>query len=307
MVGERLDFPQGYDEGEDVREVVDLLRASAPDWNLAQAESAACRASELRAIGNRHGLLLWLKVSGAVAAGIALTLLLILPQSEAHVTPNDSTGNNTANEIGRGSETGNDALKPADEHFSATVSRILKNGEVLLDAGAKDGLRPGDALITSEGENGTVARVGVFFCVARVDGQALNVGERVVFREESVLINRARSSSRVGGDRHALLDFGAVFDPLDKARSRELGLGDSGGLSVADVTGSLIRNVETLAQEPTLAGRIGLRAGDVLLDVNGKQVTDIDSLAGALEWSRGSGILAITVLRNGTRVVLESR
>jgi type II secretory pathway component PulC len=52
---------------------------------------------------------------------------------------------------------------------------------------------------------------------------------------------------------------------------------------------------------------LGLRDGDLIVQVNGHEVPDLNKLAEALDWSRKSGLVQVTVIRNGRTLELTTR
>jgi membrane-associated protease RseP (regulator of RpoE activity) len=110
----------------------------------------------------------------------------------------------------------------------------------------------------------------------------------------------------MGGDPAGFFSFGAVLDALPVVEARMLGIADGRALRVAETIPAVLRDFDA-APEPTLAARLGLRAGDVLVSVNGYLVADLHQLTNALEWSRRSGEIQATVIRGSRTLELSTR
>ena len=82
--------------------------------------------------------------------------------------------------------------------------------------------------------------------------------------------------------------LGIVAEDFDEGERKKLGIG--GGIKIAEV------------QDP--AKKAGLRAGDVLLELGGKPVTE-DSILGMLETRRPGDVVKVTVLRKGKRKTFD--
>jgi len=102
-----------------------------------------------------------------------------------------------------------------------------------------------------------------------------------------------------------------------KARIGEIASAGAGGSTLQELAGASLREVEgrgsrgreravavASVQADTLAFKHGLRAGDVILGVNGRRITSLAALGKAL---RGSGSVALNVLRGDSLLSLPVR
>ncbi|TCW78099.1 peptidase [Burkholderia sp. SRS-46] len=152
--------------------------------------------------------------------------------------------------------------------------------------GAQAGLQAGDVVLAIDGK--TVAdSVDLLGTVAGMrPGRAVDL-----------LVWRAGRASRVqatvgafdsgvasNGDAQGLARFGLALRPANEQERRQLGVGQ--GLVVEQASGE--------------AARAGLRAGDVVLSVNGAPVANAGALIGEIE--RAHGTAALLVQRGGTRL-----
>jgi hypothetical protein len=207
-----------------------------------------------------------------------------------------------------GPEPAEPAVTPADVSDSlprliATVRGPSGDGW-RVDAGLQDGLRVGDRLSSPRGEY-TVTAVGIFD--SRVNGPASpDRGEKLYRPLDQPAMLRAAALQSMGGDPAGFFSFGAVFDALPVVEARMLGIADGRALRVAETIPAVLRDFDA-APEPTLAARLGLRAGDVLISANGYLVADLHQLANALEWSRRSGEIQATVIRGSRTLELSTR
>jgi membrane-associated protease RseP (regulator of RpoE activity) len=173
-----------------------------------------------------------------------------------------------------------------------------------VDAGLKDGLRVGDRLHGEHGEY-TVAAAGIFD--ARVKGDAEPAkGERLTRALDNAALRRASTLASVGGDPGGFFDFGAVFEVMPVAEARSTGIADGRALRVVETIAGVLRDFDS-APQSTLASKLGLREGDLMVQVNGYEVPDLNKLAAALEWSRKSRVVQATVIRNGRTIELTTR
>ncbi|RQR64716.1 Do family serine endopeptidase [Burkholderia sp. Bp9125] len=92
------------------------------------------------------------------------------------------------------------------------------------------------------------------------------------------------SGDAPSGDAQGLARFGLALRPANEQERRQLGV--SQGLVIEQASGA--------------AARAGLRAGDVVLSVNGAPVANAGALAGEIERARGTA--ALLVQRGGTRL-----
>ncbi|WP_319824621.1 S1C family serine protease [Thalassovita sp.] len=117
-----------------------------------------------------------------------------------------------------------------------------------------------------------------------VDGSRLFVG--ISYAIPAALIDRA-----IAGDLLPVPDLGLTTRPISRRIAQALGLQAGAGLLVDDVALS------------GLSDRAGLRAGDVILAVDGGAVAQPGDLAFGLEARRGD-VVSLTVLRGGQQLAL---
>jgi hypothetical protein len=172
-----------------------------------------------------------------------------------------------------------------------------------IDAGLKDGLRVGDTLEGPGGASARVTAVGVF--EARISAAStFSRGTELRARITTEAQKRAAKYAEFGGDPGALLEFGVLVSAMPLAEARMLGISDGGALRVDEVIGATIKDPRT-APQPTLASRLDLRAGDVIIEANGLSVRTVNDFANALGWSLEPTRLTIRVLRNGKQLDLK--
>jgi hypothetical protein len=278
-----------FDRTPQGQEMVALLRRHAPPPPNLQAgrESVLARlpAGRMRSI---H----WLGGAAGAAAAVMIAFVLInrdLPKVE----DNGVTIERTAPAA---------PLRAAMPELVAVVRGPSADGW-RIDAGLKDGLRVGDRLAGKQGDY-TVVAAGIFD--SRVTGPALLRGERLSRPIDNAAMGRAASMASLGGDPGGFYEFGAVFEAMPVADARRLGISNGRALRVAETISAVLLDFEAQPQ-PTLAARIGLRAGDVIVQANGYSIADLNQLANALEWSRRSAMLQMTVIRNGRALELQTR
>lgn len=282
----------GYDETPQGQQLISLLRRHAPPV----PDVARARAAILQSLP--EGRLVALRWAGsAVAAAAAVMIAVVLLQSPPEPVPMAPPATESAPAPMAASR------GPAAPRLVAVVRGPSAQGW-RIDAGLKDGLRVGDRL---EGAGGiyTVSAVGIFD--SRVHGDhAPTRGEKLSREINTPALLHARSFEALGGDPGAFLDLGAIFEALPTLQARVLGISDGRALVVTEVIRLVLRDFDGQPQA-TLAANLGLRAGDVLAGVNGFAVSDLNQLAGALEWTRRSGKLQATVIRDGRTLELQTR
>jgi len=276
--------PQGVD-------LADMLRRHAPPpSNAAFGAAAVIGRLHAQKRSARLSIVRWLAPAAGIAAAVLITLVAVLPDDARIPAPQPQQPVQPAAAVAvmRG------AVQPA---LSARLRGTSGNGW-RLDAGLKDGLRVGDRLVGKDGVSAQVVAAGIFDSRVRVDGVAAR-GQEFFVEALTEPQQRASRLREVGGDPGALLDLGAIFDPMQMRDARMLGLSDGRALAVTEVVPAILRDFEGEPQA-TLAARMGLRSGDVILAVNGMQVRDLGGLFQALELTRG-GMTLFTVMRgNGT-------
>lgn len=277
-----------------------LLRRHAPPPSDAAAGAAAVllRLQRRKGRGKRLSLMRWLAPAAGVAAAAVIVVLAALPDDSRIPAPLSAPAPAapvSAPPVARG------AQQPA---LRAVVRGPSGNGW-RLDAGLKDGLRVGDTLRGKGGIVATVVAAGIFDSRVRIDGAQTRRGDEFFIDSLNARQQRASRLAEFGGDPGALLDFGAIFDPMPMREAMLRGLNDGRAVSVQEVIPAILRDFEG---EPgaTLAALLGLRAGDVVESVNGMQVRNLNDLATALGHTR-SGRVSMTVLRGSTALELATR
>ncbi|MBE7492535.1 MAG: PDZ domain-containing protein [Planctomycetes bacterium] len=289
----------GFDRTPEGEAMAALLRRYAPPPS-SSARGAAEVLGRLRRrpAGRRVALWRWLVPATGAAAAVLVVVLAAWPDDSRGPAPVPAPAVTPAAQDTPTVQRG--APQPA---LSARLRGTSGNGW-RLDAGLKDGLRVGDRL---RGPGGTVAEVvaaGIFDSRVRVSGEAAR-GQLFFVQDLTPAQERAARLATLGGDAGALLDFGAVFDPMPMSEARLAGLADGRALVVTEVIASVLRDFEG-QPEPTLAARLGLRAGDVVLAVNGMPVRDLAGLYAALEYTRG-GRVSVAVLRGSATLELSAK
>lgn len=294
----------GFDHTREGREVVALLQKHAPPSVNSRAGADAVLA-RLKAAEPEGKLLSirWLAPLVGAAAAVVVILFIIngggTPIQPENQTPppvahtDDTPPHVTQVDIRR------------EQGFPEIVAYVRgSSGDgLLVDAGAKDGLRVGDTLRGANGIEARVTAVGVFDARISVN-QALSRGAELRAKAESVAQQRAARFADFGGDPGAFLEFGALFSPLQPAEARMMGLADGAALRVDEVLSNLLKGEKAVQ---TIAGRLDLRSGDVIVEVNGAQIGSYNQLASALGWSHDPRTLNVRVLRNGKQTDLSLR
>lgn len=287
---------EGFDRTPEGEALAGLLRRHAPPASNPALGAAAVLGRLQQQRTGRFNLVRWLAPAAGLAAAALIVLVAMLPDEtrapmpvEAPVQPSAVTP-----PVQRG---------PAPAALTARLRGPSGNGW-RLDAGLKDGLRVGDRLTGRSGLSAVVVAAGIFDCRVRVDGLASRGAEFVVESPNERQLRAARLSEH-GGDPGALYDLGAIFDAMPMREARLAGLADGRALQVSEVISAILRDFEGEPQ-PSLAARLGLRAGDVVVSVNGMQVRDLAGLYAALDYSR-SGAVSMTVLRGSATLELSAK
>ncbi len=288
----------GFDATPHGEEMIALLRRHAPP--RCDAKAASLRVMQrLDARPQRTHVLAWLAPLGLAAAACAVVAVMVFapvddrpqtpaPSVAAHETPGELSPFNAV---------------PAGAVVSVRVRSV--SGEVItLDAGLTRGLRTGDLLQSGQSQV-RVTAAGIFVSHGRVEsGSPPQRGERFWVEALTPAMRRMQQFEFVGGDAGALYDFGAVFESLPLPEARRRGLASGRALVVVETIGSLLRGEVV---EPSLAGRLGLQAQDVLLQVNGQSIENLNELLLTLEQSRQNGALRFRVLRGAQEVELATK
>ncbi|MBZ0137461.1 MAG: hypothetical protein K8I27_13930 [Planctomycetes bacterium] len=294
---------ENFDHTHEGREMVALLQKHAPPPVDSRAGADAVLARlQARQPEGKVIPLRWLAPLIGAAAAVVITLFIIdggnkPVQPETSPPPvarvDDDAPRGTQLDIRR------------EQGFPEIVAYVrgTSGDGLLIDAGAKDGLRVGDKLIGANGFEARVTTIGIFEARISASG-ALSRGAELRAKVESDPQQRAAQFSDFGGDPGAFLEFGALFSPLPPAEARMLGLADGAALRVDEVISTLLKG-ETPVR--TLASRLDLRADDVVVEVNGAAIGSYNDLANALGWSRDPAMLNVKVFRNGRQLDLRLR
>lgn len=290
---------EGYDHTPEGRELVALLQKYAPPAvdSRKGAQAVMARLGGVRPRARLH-LLIRLAPVTAAAALVAVALLIFTPPPEQPETPapvakHDDAPAPTHTDIRR---------ERGYPEIVATVRGSSGDG-LLIDAGAKDGLRVGDELSAAGGVKARVTAVGIFEARISADGP-LSRGAEVRARAATEAQQRAAGFAEFGGDPGAFLEFGALVSAMPLADARMLGISDGAALRVDETLPALLRDPQS-APAPTLAAQLDLRAGDVIIEVNGSHVRTLNDFGQALGWSRDPRLLTVRILRNGKQLDLR--
>lgn len=264
-------------------ELEQWIKEIAPDAGDSRAAAKRVRAK----LPKRRGRVLHLIPAYAAAAAVVVLTVLVVAWPREQRTNPDSTVAPRPEVI-----TTQDA--PA---FQARVRRSDAQGWV-LDAGASDGVRVGDQFRTSDGVL-TVRRVAVF--ESYVEGAKTRVGATVWMDTLTPAIERSQNYSEFGGDPGGFYVFGAVIEPAPVATARALGISNGQALHVVETLGTLWSKDGV---EPTLASRLGLTTGDIIVSVNGVNVKTLADFAQALDWTGRVTSPNVRVIRNQRQVTL---
>jgi hypothetical protein len=301
---------ENYDSTPQGRETIALLQRHAPAPPDAVAESRRIL-QELPEPPGRILVVRWAATGVATAAAVMLALVLVLPDPQP-VAPDNIADTETPEPI----EHPDDLTQhPPPEHGRAMVAHMTPELAAMvrgrsgvdgwrIDAGLTHGVRTGDVFMAGDGRELTVVAVGIFDARVHCDSP-LALGTRALLRTDSPALLRARHYQPAGGDPGSLFDLGAVFEQLPMHEAHDLGLNSGRALWVVETIPAILRD-HTTDPEPSLAARLGLQRGDIVLDVNGHDCSDLNTLIEALQWTRHSGMLDATVIRNGLNVELRA-
>jgi len=281
-----------YDRTPQGQQVVALLRKHAPPRvdSTAAAQRVMARVNATRPAG-RLVALRWLAAAASVAAVVVIAVVLTQPRE---TLPADEPVADKPASLPTATENRRDHAWPE------IVAFVRRDG--VIDAGLKDGLRVGDTLEGPGGAEARVTAVGVF--EARIAAAApFSRGTRLIARVTTEAQKRAARYAEFGGDPGAFFEFGVLVSALSLAEARLLGISDGHALRVEESLGSILRGEGQ--PQPTLASRLDLRAGDVILEVNGATVRTANDFAQALGWSLDPQRLSIRILRNGKQLDLK--
>ncbi|MCC7509105.1 MAG: PDZ domain-containing protein [Planctomycetes bacterium] len=285
------DESDAFDRTPEGEAMVALLRRHAPPPpDVEHARTAVLD----RLPAGRSFTLAWAGPALGAAAAVLITVLLLTQEASqpAHTTTPAPVADATpAAEVVRGG---------AAPQLVAVVRGPSGDGW-RVDAGLKDGLRTGDTL-SANGREYTVSAIGIF--ESRVKGTVAPArGDRLTRAIDTPALQRADAMAAIGGDPGGFYDFGAVFETLPVSDARNLGFADGNALRVAEVIRTVLRDFSA-SPETTLAAKLGLQVGDVIVSVNGYEAGDLSRLANALQWTRTSSMLQVTMLRDGRTVEL---
>lgn len=301
---DRLEETVGFDHTREGREVVALLQKHAPPPVNSRAGADAVL-TRLKAAEPKGKLIpmRWLAPLVGAAAAVVVTLFIINGGSTP-VQPENQNPPPVAR-VEEDTPRVSQVDIRREQGFPEIVAfvRGSSGGGMLIDAGAKDGLRVGDTLRGASGVEVRVTAVGIFDARVSAD-KALSRGAELRAKAESDAQQRAARFAELGGDPGAFYEFGALMTQMQPVDARTLGISEGTALRVDEVLSNLLRDGQVVQ---TLAGRTDLRAGDVIVEVNGAQVGSFSELAGALGWVRDPRMLHIRVLRNGRLVDLSLR
>lgn len=288
----------GYDHTPEGQQAIELLRrhAPAPPDVVAGARSVMLRLSSGRDIPGADGRLHFLAIAGpiaaALAAGVVIALFIMAPAP-------DVPTNNPGTDAGPLAA----ASQPAPEMRSCTV-RTRDGSTVILDRGLTAGLRTNDVFTGAGGARVRISAMGIFFSQALVEAGSPQPGGRLECEATPAML---RAQSAAGGfDPGALYEFGAVLAEMPAPEARRLGFAGGRALAVREVITALLRMPTDNQAQATLAGRLGLQAGDVLLACNGYSIANVSDFTRALDSSRRVPV-TLLVLRNGKEVELVTR
>lgn len=291
-----------FDSTPEGREIIALLERHAPPPPDTHAASRAV----LQRLHEQHprGRIIsmrWIGPLVGAAAAVVLAFMIFNPpettQPENQPVVSD---NDPAPEITR-------QYTARPEHVPPALTAVVRGtagNDVLISAGLKDGLRVGDMLQGPGGSTARVTAAGIFEARVSISGPTPARGAEMRAETPTPAMKRAARFAEVGGDPGAFLEFGAVLGALPMADARLLGISDGKALVVEESIPAIMRDADQPAS-PTLAARIGLRAGDVIIEVNGASVRALNDFTAALGWSLQPQVLHVRVIRNGRELELK--
>jgi hypothetical protein len=297
-----------YDRTPEGKQVIALLEQAAPPVPdvHARAHEILAALPEAERPGRRLAPLVSMYAGvAAAAAALVLTVLIVVLPGEPEPGPHVAEQPPTLEHSPPDARPSLPMAAPYAPPELVTTVRSRSAEGWRVDAGLSHGLRAGDQLTGPEGRTVRVLAVGIFD--ARVaDADWLRLGTRLVLPDASGPYLRVLAYRQAGGDPGSLFDLGAVFQPASTLEARAAGISSGRALGVIEVIPAILRDHNSDAQ-PSLAARAGLRRGDIVLEVNGHGVSDIAELVEALRWTRNSGILQVTVLREGQALQLRTQ
>lgn len=292
----------GYDNTPEGRELVALLQRYAPP----AVDSRGGADAVMRRIGKPRGRLLtvgtWLPPLIGAAAAVALAFIIFSPKPEGTPTTPPSVARDNTGPAPTQTEIRRDHAYPD----IVALVRGKRGDGLLIDAGLKDGLRVGDTLDGPGGATARVTAVGVFESRVSVSEGTLAQGAelRTTVRTEAQV--RAAKYAEFGGDPGAFLEFGALVSAMPLSEARMLGISDGAAIRVDETIAAIMKD-PVVSPVATLAAQLDLRAGDVIVEVNGAHVRSANDLGNALGWSFDPKLLSVRVLRGGKQLDLNLR
>jgi hypothetical protein len=280
---------EGYDRTPEGRDIEALLRRHAPALGSGRQGAALVLAKLARR--RREGVMRRLLIGASASAAAALIVALsILPDGRVTEPAQPQPA----------------PAAPAPQVADAALTARIRGeapGGWWIDRGLAHGLRVGDRLEDGSGRAATVAAVGIFS--ARVSATAAQPGTRLFLPVATPAVKRAAALQSLGGDPGGLYEFGAVLESLDGVSAREQGLSNRRALRVLEVFTAILRDP---GQEPapTLAGRLGLRTGDLILEVNGMPVHTLNQFTQALGPPGRASRISMKVVRTGRELGLTA-
>jgi len=181
-----------------------------------------------------------------------------------------------------------------NETSGALVSSVVEGSPA-----AKAGVKPGDVITEYNGR--TVARsddlpraVAESAVGGEVPLTVLRDGKPVTLRATIAKLDETDAAAAMGtkGAKEGKATLGLSLQPMTAAETREHGLGDRGGV--------LVRGV----QDDSPAANAGLRAGDVITEVNRAPVKNADDVKQAMEKRAKDKPSLFLVHRNGASVYI---
>jgi hypothetical protein len=294
-MNESHEIAEGFDNSPEGQALVALLQKHAPPAIDSRAGSRAVL-MRLQPQGRLH-VLRWLGPATGAAAAVIVALFIFGPDRGTPVEP--TIGRLAPDPVPSAAEIRHDREFP---EIVATVRGPSADG-LLIDAGLKDGLRVGDELIGPGGVKARVTAAGIFEARISTDSP-ISRGAEVRARVSTEAQKRAARFTDFGGDPGAFLEFGVLVSATPLNEARMLGLSDGAALRVDEAIGVTMKDAKA-TPNATLASRLDLRAGDVIVEVNGASVRTVNEFAQALGWSLDPKRLTIRVLRGGKQLDLK--
>ncbi|MHC4840493.1 MAG: hypothetical protein ACYTDT_05950 [Planctomycetota bacterium] len=288
---------ENYDNTEEGKSMIAMLERYGPP----PADSVVGREAVLSQLPAGRKLSLWqwlVPATGTAAAALIAVVLLSDPSTPVSNNPVDVVNVTPAK-----ADTEVDTAEP-ELGLEVRMIRPIEDGW-LLDRGLSQGLRIGDELVAG-GVKIRVTSTGIF----RSRGQVLegkpSRGENLRSSSLSPAMKRAADLRNFGGDAGGFYVFGAGLEILSVDEAREHGIEHGTAIRVRE-TFPAIYQPDTGKLDVTLAARLGLQVGDVLLQIDGKPVPDFAAFTQALGWQSDKSLLMARVLRNGSPLDLRLR